>query len=72
MTLEEEGISASSVADPAQDSPMEEVDCVLAVLRLKCEGSRHALLARDVILGLSALAQLTPGEGCICRTTQYR
>jgi hypothetical protein len=53
MTLEEEGIDTKSVTNPTQDSPMEEIDSVLNILRLKNDRNRYSSLAEEVVLGLS-------------------
>jgi hypothetical protein len=51
MTLEEEGIDCASVTNPSMESPMEEIDSVLNILRLKNDRNRYASLAEEVILG---------------------
>jgi len=53
MTLEEEGIDCSSASNPTSDSPMEEVDSVLNILRLKNDRNRYSSLAEEVILGFA-------------------
>jgi hypothetical protein len=53
MTLEEEGIDCSSVSNPTPDSPMEEIDSVLNILRLKNDRNRYSSLAEEVILGFA-------------------
>jgi len=53
MTLEEEGIDCSSVTTPTSDSPMEEIDSVLNILRLKNDRNRYSSLAEEVILGVA-------------------
>lgn len=53
MTLEEEGIDTKSVGNPTPDSPMDEVDSVLNILRLKNDRNRYSSLAEEVVLGLA-------------------
>ena len=53
MTLEEEGIDCGSVSNPTSGSPMEEVDSVLNILRLKNDRNRYSSLAEEVILGFA-------------------
>ena len=53
MTLEEEGIDCSSVSNPTTESPVEEIDSVLNILRLKNDRNRYSSLAEEVILGLA-------------------
>ena len=53
MTLEEEGIDCSSVNTPKSESPMEEIDSVLNILRLKNDRNRYSSLAEEVILGFA-------------------
>jgi hypothetical protein len=53
MTLEEEGIDCSSVSNPTPESPMEEIDSVLNILRLKNDRNRYSSLAEEVILGFA-------------------
>jgi hypothetical protein len=53
MTLEEEGIDCGGVNNPQPDSPMEEIDSVLNILRLKNDRNRYSSLAEEVILGFA-------------------
>ena len=53
MTLEDEGIDCGSVGNPKSDSPIEEVDSVLNILRLKNDRNRYSSLAEEVILGVA-------------------
>ena len=53
MTLEEEGIDCGSVSNPTPESPMEEIDSVLNILRLKNDRNRYSSLAEEVILGFA-------------------
>ncbi len=49
--LEEEDIDCSSVSKPTADSPLEEIDSVLNILRLKNDRNRYSTMAEEVILG---------------------
>ena len=51
LTLEEEGIDCSKITEPSMESPMDEVDSVLNVLKLKNDRNRYSTLAEEVILG---------------------
>jgi hypothetical protein len=51
MALEEEGIDCGGVSNPSGASPMEEIDSVLNILRLKNDRNRYSSLAEEVILG---------------------
>ena len=60
MTLEEEGIDCGGVfmkdgkkRELSVDSPMEEIDSVLNILRLKNDRNRYSSLAEEVILGFA-------------------
>lgn len=53
MTLVEEGIDCKSVGTPTKDSPVEEIDSVLAILKLKNDRNRYSTLAEEVILGVA-------------------
>jgi hypothetical protein len=53
MTLEEEGIDCNGVSNLTAESPMEEVDSVLNILRLKNDRNRYSSLAEEVILGFA-------------------
>lgn len=53
MTLEEEGIDCNSVSNPSSESPIEEIDSVLNILRLKNDRNRYSSLAEEVILGVA-------------------
>jgi hypothetical protein len=53
MTLEEEGIDCNGVSNPTSESPMEEIDSVLNILRLKNDRNRYSSLAEEVILGFA-------------------
>ena len=53
MTLEEEGIDCGGVNNPQPESPMEEIDSVLNILRLKNDRNRYSSLAEEVILGFA-------------------
>jgi hypothetical protein len=53
MTLEEEGADCSGVGAPTMGSPIEEIDSVLAILKLKNDRNRYSSLAEEVILGFA-------------------
>lgn len=53
MTLEEEGVDCSGVGAPTMDSPVKEIDSVLAILKLKNDRNRYSSLAEEVVLGLA-------------------
>lgn len=53
MTLEEEGVDCSGVGAPTIAAPVEEIDSVLAVLKLKNDRNRYSSLAEEVILGFA-------------------
>lgn len=53
MTLEEEGVDCSGVGAPSMSSPIDEIDSVLAILKLKNDRNRYSSLAEEVILGLA-------------------
>lgn len=53
MTLEEEGVDCSGVGDPNMESPIEEIESVLAILKLKNDRNRYSSLAEEVILGFA-------------------
>jgi len=53
MTLDEEGIDCTGVTVPTPDSPMEEIDSVLNILRLKNDRNRYSSLAEEIILGFA-------------------
>lgn len=49
--LEEEGIDCAGVGTPTMASPVDEIDSVLAILKLKNDRNRYSSLAEEVILG---------------------
>lgn len=51
MTLQEEGIDCGGVGDPTMASPVDEIDSVLNILKLKNDRNRYSSLAEEVILG---------------------
>lgn len=53
LTLEDEGIDCSSVTKPNMDSPMDEIDAVINILRLKNDRNRYSTIAEEVILGIA-------------------
>jgi hypothetical protein len=53
MTLEEEGINCDAVGTPTMDSPVEEIDSVLSILKLKNDRNRYSSLAEEIILGVA-------------------
>jgi hypothetical protein len=53
ITLEDEGIDCSSVTKPNMDSPMDEIDAVINILRLKNDRNRYSTIAEEVILGIA-------------------
>jgi hypothetical protein len=53
MTLEDESIDTSAVAKVTQESPMEEIDSVLNIMRLKNDRNRYSSLANEVLLGFA-------------------
>ncbi|GFR88319.1 BA71V-B407L [Elysia marginata] len=53
MTLEEEGVDCSGVGAPTMASPVEEIDSVLTILKLKNDRNRYSSLAEEVILGFA-------------------
>lgn len=50
MQLEEEEIDCSGVGVPTNASPMEEIDSILNILRLKNDRNRYSTFAEEVIL----------------------
>jgi hypothetical protein len=57
MTLEEEGIDCAAVGAPTLASPLEEIESVLGVLKLKNDRNRYSSLAEEVILGFSEMVE---------------
>jgi hypothetical protein len=53
MTLEEEGINCDKIVQPTLDAPLEQIDSVLNILRLKNDRNRYSTLAEEIILGLA-------------------
>lgn len=53
MTLEEEGVDCKGVGEPTMESPVGEIDSVLAILKLKNDRNRYSSLAEEVILGVA-------------------
>ena len=53
LTLEEEGIACTAVGNPNMNSPIEEIDSVLNILKLKNDRNRYSSLAEEVILGMA-------------------
>ena len=53
MTLEEEGVDCSGVGAPNMASPVDEIDSVLAILKLKNDRNRYSSMAEEVILGVA-------------------
>ena len=51
QTLVEEGVDCSGVGVPTMDSPMEEIDSVLGILKTKNDRNRYSTLAEEIILG---------------------
>jgi hypothetical protein len=51
VALEEEDIDCSAVSKPTAESPMEEIDSVLSILRLKNDRNRYSSMAEEVIIG---------------------
>jgi hypothetical protein len=51
MALEDEGYDCKAVTSPTLESPMEEIDSVLNILRLKNDRNRYATIAEEIILG---------------------
>jgi hypothetical protein len=51
QALEEENIDCKAVKMPSPESPMEEIDSVLNILRLKNDRNRYSSMAEEVILG---------------------
>ncbi len=51
LVLEEEGIDCSTIGIPSMASPIDEIDGVLNILRLKNDRNRYSSLAEEVILG---------------------
>lgn len=56
-TLEEDGIKTEAVGNPSASSPMEEIDAVLRILRLKNDRNRCASLAEEIILGAAEMIE---------------
>ena len=55
--LEEEGIDTKSIENPSADSPMEKIEGVLHILRLKNDRNRYSSLAEEVIIGVAEGAE---------------
>jgi hypothetical protein len=53
LTLEEEGINCNNIKHPNNDTPLEEIDSILNILRLKNDRNRYSTLAEEVILGMA-------------------
>jgi hypothetical protein len=53
MALEDEGIDCTSVTKPNIDSPLDEIDGVLNILRLKNDRNRYSTIAEEIILGVA-------------------
>ena len=53
MTLEDDGIDCSGVETPNMSSPMDEINSVLAILKLKNDRNRYSTMAEEVILGVA-------------------
>lgn len=50
LSLEEEDIKTKEIGNPTLDSPLEEIDSVLNLLRLKNDSNRYSTLAEEIIL----------------------
>lgn len=57
MTLEEEGVDCGGVGAPSMTSPTDEIDSVLAILKLKNDRNRYSSLAEEVILGIAEMIE---------------
>lgn len=57
LALEEEGIDCSSVASPDHNSPMEEIDGALGILRLKNDRNRYSSMAEEVLIGAAEFVE---------------
>ncbi len=53
MTLEEEGVDCQGAGTPTMSSSVEEIDSVLAILKLKNDRNRYSSLAEEIILGVA-------------------
>jgi len=53
MTLVDEGIDCSGVGEPTMASPIDEIESVLSILKLKNDRNRYSSLAEEVILGFA-------------------
>jgi hypothetical protein len=53
MTLEEEGINCNNIKQPNLDTPLDEIDSILNILRLKNDRNRYSTIAEELILGMA-------------------
>jgi len=57
ITLMDENIDCEGIPNPTIESPMEEIDSVLGILRLKNDRNRYSTLAEEVISGAAEMIE---------------